>query len=97
MKGNYSIIGVIVGDEDQHSYLGGEIRNKSVDWHLVNVGYGDYITACGQDGNDPAVGQFRVKLPERGQKVTCATCYALWKGFKSLTVREVNFDESVKP
>jgi len=44
--------------------------------HLPDAS-GCYATLCGLDGNDPAVGQRLVDLPN-GAKVNCQQCKAIW-------------------
>lgn len=47
------------------------------------------------DGHDASIGQFGTVEATRGQKVTCAECHTIWRGFRDLTLREANFKTSV--
>lgn len=84
-KGNPSIIGVRTEPE-------GDGFDNAIEWHITNVTGNDYATACALDADDPfGAGTYGVVAPPAGTKITCAQCFALWQGFRSLRLREVNF------
>lgn len=66
-------------------------QGKTVSWHVVSVGGGDYTTLCGLDGNDPGADQFGTVAPKCGQRVTCAECIQIWFGVRALRLRPSNF------
>lgn len=84
---NAQIVGVLVGD-------GAEAAE--IEWHITGVGSSDYVTACGMDGNDPGAEQHGTVKAKRGQKITCKACYALWRDFRALTLRDANFTPESK-
>lgn len=92
MSGHPNIIGVRIGADLKH----GKPEATTIEWHVVSTAGGDYLTACGMDGNDPTVGQHGSVPPTRGAKVTCASCYGIWLGFKALTLRDGNFAPEAK-
>ncbi len=93
MKGHPDIIGVRVGDDSRDL---ASHEETTIEWHVVSTSGGDYLTACGMDGNDPAVGQHGPVSPVSGAKVTCASCYSIWQGFRALTLRDANFAAEAK-
>jgi hypothetical protein len=52
-----------------------------VEVHLPASATGNYLTLCGLDGDDSAVGQHPAEVP-RGARVTCAGCRGIWQTAK---------------
>jgi len=46
-----------------------------IDSH-IGSNIGNYVTLCGLDGDDPAIGQSTEK--EGGEKITCEACRNIW-------------------
>ena len=65
-----------------------------VEWHAAGDAGCGYDTQCAMDANDPAVGTFGTVEPTAAQRITCAHCYSLWKGWQK--VRKADFDPTLE-
>lgn len=70
--------------------IGVDIDGEVV-WHARGV-VSDHDTLCGLDSNDPDIGHNGTVEAKRGQKITCSTCYSIWKETVELGLRASNFD-----
>ena len=67
-------------------------EGAEVEWHAPGV-IGDYDTLCGLDANpDPESGMRGKVLPNRGKKITCGQCAAIFLGIQAMGLRRSNFD-----
>ena len=84
-------IGVRVG-ESQSPHSTEEPTVVRIEWHAPGAGVTDHHTLCGMDADDPTIGLFGFVQPKRGQKITCDTCKAMWKGTMALRLRASDFE-----
>lgn len=69
----------------------GVVIDGVLGWHAGGPGVTDHDTLCGVDANDPAIGHTGVVVAKRGQKITCATCKAVWCGTVALGLKTSDF------
>lgn len=64
-----------------------------VTWHAQNRGGGpDYVTLCGLDPDDPSIGHNGTVPAQRGQKIDCPQCRAVWQAVALLKLRTTDFN-----
>lgn len=66
--------------------------SEAIEWHIINVAGTDYATACGLDGDDAYAGTFGTEPARPGTRVTCMQCRTIWDGFRSLRLRDSDFE-----
>lgn len=65
----------------------------AIEWHVPGVAGADYVTLCGLDGYDPAIGQTGTVDAPRGTKINCQQCRMIWWRLRELKLRIADFTD----